>query len=128
IARRFGGRGLAVLVVVAAVMGPVRDKSFAKRFPEGGAFAPGVAAGLAISAGYVLFGGVGDGINRLVVGSSRGSALARQPWPVGGRRAIRCSQPSPPCCFLGHPGSARRARRLSSPFGESMSVITENES
>src|SRR5262245_20916395 len=27
IARRFGGRGLAVLAVVAAVIGPIRDKS-----------------------------------------------------------------------------------------------------
>jgi len=39
IARRFGGRGLAVVAVVAAVIGPTRDKSFVERYPEWGSFA-----------------------------------------------------------------------------------------
>jgi hypothetical protein len=47
IARRFGGRGLAV---VAVVLGPIRDKGFVERFPEWGSFAPGVAPVLATSA------------------------------------------------------------------------------
>ena len=80
IARRFGGRGLAVLAVVAAVIGPTRDKGFVERFPEWGSFAPGVAPVLAISAGYVLFGVVGHGLMRLVAGPARGSPLARRSW------------------------------------------------
>jgi hypothetical protein len=80
IARRFGGRGLAVVAVVAAVIGPIRDKNFAEQYPEWGSFAPGVAPVLAISACYVLFGVVGHGVMRLVAGSARGSPLARRPW------------------------------------------------
>ncbi|MBI4557965.1 MAG: hypothetical protein HY706_10320 [Candidatus Hydrogenedentes bacterium] len=80
VARRFGGRGLAVLAVVAAVMGPIRDKGFVERFPEWGSFAPGVAPVLAISASYVLAGVVGHGVMRLVAGPARGSPLARRPW------------------------------------------------
>src|SRR5215471_8166198 len=55
IARRFGGRGLAVVAVVAAIVGPIRDKSFVERYPEWGSFAPGVAPVLVISVCYVLF-------------------------------------------------------------------------
>ena len=62
IARRFGGRGLAVVAVVAAVIGPIRDKNFAEQYPEWGSFAPGVAPVLTISACYVLFGVVGHGV------------------------------------------------------------------
>ncbi len=80
IARRFGGLGLAVLAVVAAVIGPIRDKSFVERFPEWGSFAPGVVPVLAISASYVLAGVVGHGVMRLVAGPARGSPLARRPW------------------------------------------------
>jgi hypothetical protein len=80
IARRFGGRGLAVVAVVAAVIGPIRDKGFVERFPEWGSFAPGVAPVLAISASYVLAGVVGHGVMRLVAGPARGSPLARRPW------------------------------------------------
>jgi hypothetical protein len=80
IARRFGGRGLAVLAVVAAVVGPIRDKRFAERFPEWGSFAPGVVPVLAIAASYVLFGFVGHGVMRLVAGPARADRLARRPW------------------------------------------------
>src|SRR5262249_46951284 len=79
-ARRFGGWGLAVIAIVAAVMGPIRDKSFVERFPEWGSFAPGVAPVLAISASYILFGVVGHGLMRLVAGPARGSPLARRSW------------------------------------------------
>src|SRR5713101_8662207 len=37
--RRFGWRGLAVVVVVLAVFGPVRDYQYMTRFPEWGAYA-----------------------------------------------------------------------------------------
>ena len=80
IARRFGGRGLAVLAVVAAVIGPIRDKNFAEQYPEWGSFAPGVAPVLVMSACYVLFGVVGHGVMRLVAGPAQGSPLARRPW------------------------------------------------
>lgn len=80
IARQSGGRGLAVLAVVAAVIGPIRDKCFIEWYPEWGAFAPGVAPILAISASYVLFGVVGHGVMLLVAGPARGSPLARWPW------------------------------------------------
>lgn len=80
IARRFGGRGLAVLAVVAAVIGPIRDKGFVERYPEWGSFAPGVVPVLAISASYVLAGVMGHGVMRLVAGPARGSPLARRSW------------------------------------------------
>jgi hypothetical protein len=79
IARRFGGRGLAVLAVVAAVMGPIRDKSFVERFPEWGSFAPGVAPVLAISVTYILSGIVGHGVMRIVAGPASEDRLARRP-------------------------------------------------
>jgi hypothetical protein len=88
IARRFGGRGLAVLAVVAAVIGPIRDKSFVERFPAWGSFAPGVVPVLAISAAYVLGGVVGHGVMRLVAGPARGSPLARRPWETAEPSAV----------------------------------------
>src|SRR3954451_11289340 len=42
IARRFGGRGLAVLLLVLAVIGPPRDYWYMRHFPEWGHYAPGV--------------------------------------------------------------------------------------
>ena len=80
IARRFGGRGLAVVAVVAAVIGPPRDYWYMARFPEWGAYAPGVAPVLAISATYVLLGILGYGVMRLVAGPARADRLARRPW------------------------------------------------
>jgi hypothetical protein len=78
IARRFGGRGLAAFVVVAALIGPPRDYWFMERFPEWGAYAPGVAPVLAISATYVLLGVVGHGVMRLVAGPADKDRLARR--------------------------------------------------
>lgn len=80
IARRFGWRGLAVVVLVFAVLGPVRDYYFMAMFPEWGAYAPGVAPVLAISAMYVLIVIVGHGVMRLVAGPAREDRLARRPW------------------------------------------------
>jgi hypothetical protein len=80
IARRFGWRGLAVVVAVAAVIGPPRDMWYLKHFPQWGGYAPGIAPILAISAAYVLLGAVGHGVMRLIAGPSRGSSLARRPW------------------------------------------------
>lgn len=80
IARRFGGRGLTVAVIAAAVIGPPRDYWYMARFPEWGAYAPGVAPVLAISATYVIIVVLGHGVMRLVAGPARGSPLARRPW------------------------------------------------
>jgi len=80
IARRFGGRGLAVVVLVAAVLGPVRDYGYMASFPEWGAYAPGFAPVLATSAAYVILGVLGHGTMRLVAGPAAADRLARRPW------------------------------------------------
>lgn len=80
IARRFGWRGLAVVVAVLAVLGPVRDYRYMEQFPEWGAYAPGIAPVLAISATYVLLVVLGHGVMRLVVGPAAADRLARRPW------------------------------------------------
>ncbi len=79
IARRFGWCGLAVVLVIAAFLGPVRDKWYMERFPEWGSYAPGIAPVLAISATYVVMVVLGHGVMRLVAGPDRGSPLARRP-------------------------------------------------
>lgn len=68
VARRFGRRGLAVLLVISSVLGLFRDSWFMARFPEWGSYAPGIAPMLAISAAYVLVGSLGHGTMRLVAG------------------------------------------------------------
>ena len=68
IARRFGWRGLAVVVVLAAVLGPVRDYAYMRRFPEWGSYAPGIAPMIAVSATYVLMILLGHGVMRLIAG------------------------------------------------------------
>jgi hypothetical protein len=79
IARRFGGPGLAVVVFVAAVLGPVRDYRYMATFPEWGAYAPGLAPVFAISAAYVILGILGHGLMRLVAGPAAADRLARRP-------------------------------------------------
>jgi len=68
IARRFGWRGLAVFLGAVAVIGPPRDYWYMARFPEWGAYAPGVAPVFAISATYVVLVLLGHGVMRLVAG------------------------------------------------------------
>ncbi len=80
VARRFGWRGLAVSLGAVAVIGPPRDYWYMARFPEWGAYAPGVAPVLAISATYVLLVVLGHGVMRLVAGPARADRLARRPW------------------------------------------------
>ena len=79
IARRFGWRGLAIVVIVAAVLGPPRDYWYMQRFPEWGAYAPGMAPVLIISATYVLLGSLGHGVMRLVAGPAGADPLADRP-------------------------------------------------
>lgn len=78
--RRFGRRGLAVVVAAAAVIGPPRDYWYMNRFPEWGAYAPGFAPVLAISATYVVFVVLGHVVMRLVAGPSGADRLAGRPW------------------------------------------------
>jgi hypothetical protein len=69
-----------VVVIVAAVIGPPRDYWYMARFPEWGAYGPGVAPVLAIAATYVVMVVLGHGVMRLVAGPARESPLARRPW------------------------------------------------
>jgi hypothetical protein len=80
IARRFGWRGLAVTLVIAAVLGPVRDQWYMNRFPEWGSYAPGIAPILAISAAYVILGVLGHATMRFIAGPAAADPLARRPW------------------------------------------------
>jgi hypothetical protein len=80
IARRFGGRGLAVVLVVVAIIGPPRDYWYMRQFPEWGSYGPGIAPFLAVSAAYVVMVLVGHGVMRLVAGPARDDRLARRPW------------------------------------------------
>ncbi len=79
IARRFGWRRLAVVLVVLAAMGPLRDQLVVMRFPESGSYRPGIAPVLAISASHVVVLLVGHGVIRLVAGLAREDRLARRP-------------------------------------------------
>lgn len=80
VARRFGWRGLAVALILAAVIGPPRDRWYMERFPEWGSYAPGLAPMLAVSATYVILGVLGHGLMRLIAGSARADRLASRPW------------------------------------------------
>ena len=80
IARRFGSRGLALVVLFVAIIGPPRNYYYMAKFPEWGSYGPGIAPVLAISATYVLMVVLGHGVMRLLAGPARGSPLARRPW------------------------------------------------
>ena len=71
---------LAVVAVVAAVIGPPRDYWYMARFPERGAYGPGIAPVLAIAATYAIMVILGHSVMRLVAGPAAGSRLARRPW------------------------------------------------
>jgi len=77
--RRFGWRGLAVFLVILAIIGPPRDYWYMRHFPEWGYYGPGIAPILAISATYVILVLVGHGVMRVVSGPSREDPLARRP-------------------------------------------------
>ena len=80
LARRFGGRGLAIALVLAALLGPLRDSAYMAMFPEWGYYAPGIAPILAISVAYVLIGIVGHGTMRLFSGPAADDPLTRRLW------------------------------------------------
>jgi hypothetical protein len=78
--RRFGGRGLAVLAVAAAVIGPARDYQVAAMFPDWIVFSLGIAPILAVAAIYVLLVVVGHAVMRMISGPARSDSFARRPW------------------------------------------------
>lgn len=80
IARRFGWYGLVVALAIAVILGPVRDRQYIERYPEWGAYAPGIVPGLAIAATYFLMGVFGYAAMRCVAGPAASSPLARRWW------------------------------------------------
>jgi hypothetical protein len=82
VARRFGWRGLAVVVVLLAIIGPPRDYAFMKTFPEWGAYGPGIAPFVAVAVIYALLVPVGQSVMRLVAGPARADPLARRAWEI----------------------------------------------
>ena len=80
VARRFGGRGLAAAVFVAAAIGPPRDSWYVAKFPEWGYYSPGFAPMLAISVAYVILIITGHGVMRLIAGPAEVDRLASHLW------------------------------------------------
>ena len=78
VARRFGWRGLAVCLVVVAIIGPPRDYLYAAKYPAWMVFAPGVAPILADSATYVGIVVLGHAVMRLIAGPSREDRLRNE--------------------------------------------------
>lgn len=78
VARRFGGRGLAVSALAAAVIGPPRDYAFAAMFPNWIAFSPGIAPVFAVATIYALLVVVGHAVMRIVAGPAQGDSFARR--------------------------------------------------
>ncbi len=85
--RRFSWRGLAVVVAAMVAVGPPRDYWYMMRFPEWGAYGPGVAPFLAVAALYASLVPLGQSVMRLVAGPGQGSPLARRPWEKAVARA-----------------------------------------
>jgi hypothetical protein len=80
VARRFGRRGLAMVVGIAAVIGPPRDYAVAALFPEWIVFGPGLAPIFGVAATYAGFVALGHAVMRLVAGPARDDRLARRRW------------------------------------------------
>ncbi len=78
VARRFGGRGLAVCLGFVGLVGPPRDYLIAAHFPAWGGFAPGIAPVVADAAAYVVFVTAGHTVMRIVAGPAKADRLARQ--------------------------------------------------
>jgi hypothetical protein len=77
IARRFGGRGLALFAGIVTIIGAPRDYFIASKFPQWMVFSPGVApifADAATYAGIVL---IGHAVMRLIAGPAQEDGLAR---------------------------------------------------
>jgi hypothetical protein len=76
--RRFGWRGLAVCLVVVAIIGPPRDYLYAAKYPAWMVFAPGIAPVLADAATYVGIVAIGHAVMRLIAGPSHKDRLRNE--------------------------------------------------
>lgn len=82
IARRFGSVGLVVVLLISAVIGPVRDYGYLAVFQKWGTYAPGLTPVLGISGAYVFLLILGHGTMRWIAGPATADKLARRPWKV----------------------------------------------
>jgi hypothetical protein len=78
VARRFGWRGLAVCLVIVAIIGPPRDYLYAARYPAWMVFAPGIAPILADAVTYVGIVAIGHAVMLLVAGPARADRLRNE--------------------------------------------------
>jgi hypothetical protein len=76
VARRFGGRGLAVFGLAAAAIGPPRDYLVTAMFPDWMVFSPGIAPVLAVATIYALLVVVGHAVMRIVAGPAQSDSFA----------------------------------------------------
>jgi hypothetical protein len=74
VARRFGGRGLAMFALAAAIIGPPRDYLVAVMFPAWIAFSPGIVPVLAVATFYASLVVVGHAVMRIVSGPAPGDS------------------------------------------------------
>ncbi len=79
VARRFGGSGIAVSVIAAALVGPPRDYLIARLYPEWIVFAPGLLPVLVVSGTYAGAVAIGHFVMRLVAGPAQGDRLVQRP-------------------------------------------------
>jgi hypothetical protein len=75
VARRFGWRGLALCLVIVAIIGPPRDYLYAAKYPEWMVFGPGIAPIFADAATYICIVALGHAVMRLVAGPARDDSL-----------------------------------------------------
>ena len=125
IARRFGGRGLAVVVIFAAVIGPPRDYWYLARFPEWGAYGPGVAPSPgAISPPMSSWSSIRR--MRLIAGPAR---IARQRDDRGDAEPLTAADPTRRVAFWdlrlpgGPPAERRRCARWRCGMLKILSII-----
>ncbi|HVM48509.1 MAG TPA: hypothetical protein VMU04_10810 [Candidatus Acidoferrum sp.] len=96
IVRRFGGRGLVVVAIIAAIIGPPRDYFYMAKFPQWGAYAPGMAPVLVTAVSYAVMVLLGYGVMRAVAGPAGADRLARRPWEPADTPAPRNAGPLEP--------------------------------
>jgi hypothetical protein len=80
--RKFGSMGMAAVLFVVAVIGPIRDYWYLAIFPEWGSHAQGFTPVLGISSAYVILLILGHGVMRIIAGPSKADRLARRPWEM----------------------------------------------
>ena len=85
VARRFGRRGLAVTLGVAAMIGPPRDYLVARFCPEWGGFASGIGPVIGDAIAYVVLVAAGHAVMRIIAGPANADHLARQSLNARGK-------------------------------------------